>query len=441
MKSWKAISIAILAGACAGLAQAQNAGPNTAGPTRNDYRLHVVQPAEGATITGDALQVVVDTEIPAERDTRQDVNSMPRPDIDVFIDDQYRETMRDERNVVNVEGLKPGPHTIVAPGVEPEPRDHRPEGNPHRDARPAAGSPRREASGRTGARAGLRAAAPAAGAARSRHRRAAAQDGHGGSASRRRWPRPSRGRPGDPASRLVGHSSRCGRDRRGRTVGSGRSRTMRRFLSPGNALTLAGALLLAGPAAHVVTGLRAQAARPPVSTASVHRAHRVHRAADGEAVGRLELPRLGVDLVVFEGVSDSTLRKGPGASSRNVVAGSGRHGGQLRHRGPSRLVLSAPGGCPPGRSGSLPGPVGNFDLSARRIPNRAARGRVRHRAEPGRPAHVDHLLPVHLDRLGPVPARLDGRSDRPRPTGRERSNLATLTGGIPSLIVSRGGRE
>ncbi len=113
MKALRLIAIALLACGAAGFALAQNADQNTAGPTRNDYRLRVVQPAEGATITGNKLQVIVDLEIPAERDVRHDVESMPHPDVDVFVDDMFRETMRDDKNVVNIENIQPGPHEIV----------------------------------------------------------------------------------------------------------------------------------------------------------------------------------------------------------------------------------------------------------------------------------------------------------------------------------------
>ena len=69
--------------ALAGLALGQNADPNSAGPTKNDYRLRVVEPAEGAMIKGDSIQVVVDLrpfpEVGAER---RDVNSMPRPRVE-----------------------------------------------------------------------------------------------------------------------------------------------------------------------------------------------------------------------------------------------------------------------------------------------------------------------------------------------------------------------
>jgi len=112
MKTLRFTAIALLVGAWAGFALAQNV-PYTAGPSRNDYRLRVMQPVEGATITGNQIQIVVDTEIPSERDTRQDINSTPRPDVDVFVDGIYQQTMRDEKNVVNLENVQPGPHTIT----------------------------------------------------------------------------------------------------------------------------------------------------------------------------------------------------------------------------------------------------------------------------------------------------------------------------------------
>lgn len=105
--------ITLVACAVAVFALAQNADPNTAGPTKNDYRLRVIQPVEGASIVGNRLQVVVDTDIPAEKDTPHDVNSMPHPDIDVFVDNVLQGTMRDTNNVINVENVAPGPHKLV----------------------------------------------------------------------------------------------------------------------------------------------------------------------------------------------------------------------------------------------------------------------------------------------------------------------------------------
>jgi hypothetical protein len=113
MSRFKVILSTLTACALAGAVWAQNADPNTAGPTRNDYRLRLVQPLEGASIVGETIQVVVDTEIPAERDTRQDVNSMPRPRIEVFLDELYRGTMTEDRNVMDLDRVSPGPHEIV----------------------------------------------------------------------------------------------------------------------------------------------------------------------------------------------------------------------------------------------------------------------------------------------------------------------------------------
>ena len=72
-----------------------------------------MQPLEGASITGNRVQVVVDIDIPAERDSRHDVNSMPHPFVDVFLDELYQATMKGDENVVNLTNVALGPHTIV----------------------------------------------------------------------------------------------------------------------------------------------------------------------------------------------------------------------------------------------------------------------------------------------------------------------------------------
>ena len=113
MKRLQLILAALLALALTSFALGQSADKNSSGPTKNDYRLRAVEPVEGATITGTTLRVVVDTEIPAERDTARTASSMPRPTVDVFVDDLYRGTIRYENNVLPVENVEPGPHTIV----------------------------------------------------------------------------------------------------------------------------------------------------------------------------------------------------------------------------------------------------------------------------------------------------------------------------------------
>jgi LPXTG-motif cell wall-anchored protein len=97
------------------LAFAQNADPNTAGPTKNDYRLRVVEPAEGATITGGTVRVVVNTTVRQQvgDQEKKDDNTMPRPLVDIFIDDKLQGTLKEENNVLSVDAVTPGAHKLV----------------------------------------------------------------------------------------------------------------------------------------------------------------------------------------------------------------------------------------------------------------------------------------------------------------------------------------
>jgi sortase A len=83
-----------------------------------------------------------------------------------------------------------------------------------------------------------------------------------------------------------------------------------------NLLLVAGALLLVRPAYDHFVGMRAQSrpASAAVSRLSLSTRARppVRARSEGEALGRLEIPRIGMDLEVFEGQSDATLRRGPG---------------------------------------------------------------------------------------------------------------------------------
>ncbi len=113
MNPIRIVGATLVAFALAAFALAQNADKNTAGPTRNDYRLRIIQPLEGASITGTKVQVVVDTEIPGETDTRQDVNSMPRPIVDVFLDERFQGALKGGDNVIELTHVTFGPHTVV----------------------------------------------------------------------------------------------------------------------------------------------------------------------------------------------------------------------------------------------------------------------------------------------------------------------------------------
>lgn len=101
---------------------------------------------------------------------------------------------------------------------------------------------------------------------------------------------------------------------------------MRRLSLAANLLVGAGILFLAGPATRVATGFIAQARGVP-PTSGAPPLLEIRRPAEGASLGRLEFPRLGLDLVVFEGVSDATLRKGPGHLSQSALPGGSDVGG------------------------------------------------------------------------------------------------------------------
>ena len=106
----------VIIGAFAAVALAQNADQNTAGPTRNDYQLGVIEPAEGATITGSSVRVVVNTQVAeqlGDPNGRRDVNSMPRPDVDVFLDGTLKGTLRAQDNVLQIDDVTPGTHKLI----------------------------------------------------------------------------------------------------------------------------------------------------------------------------------------------------------------------------------------------------------------------------------------------------------------------------------------
>jgi sortase A len=83
----------------------------------------------------------------------------------------------------------------------------------------------------------------------------------------------------------------------------------RRLTATANALFALGLVTLSVPAAHYATGLLAQNAEPAIRC---ERPEEPQVVPAGQAWGRIEIPRLGIDLVVFQGIDDATLRKGPG---------------------------------------------------------------------------------------------------------------------------------
>jgi len=104
-------------GVFAAVALGQNADKNTAAPTRNDYMLGAIEPADGTTVTGSTLTVVVNTEVREQladpENPRRDVNSMPRADVDVFLDGTREGTLHADNKTLQIENISPGPHKLV----------------------------------------------------------------------------------------------------------------------------------------------------------------------------------------------------------------------------------------------------------------------------------------------------------------------------------------
>jgi LPXTG-motif cell wall-anchored protein len=105
---------ALVMGVMASVLCAQQADKNTAGPTKNDYRLRVVEPREGSIVTGSSLQVTVDTRVPPEvGGDRKDSNSMPTPRVSIYIDNEVKGTLTDTQNTITIDNVVPGDHKLV----------------------------------------------------------------------------------------------------------------------------------------------------------------------------------------------------------------------------------------------------------------------------------------------------------------------------------------
>jgi hypothetical protein len=116
----KTIRIAMLvlaAGAFAGLAVAQNADLNTAGPTANTLQLKLTEPLEGATITGSQVRVGLSYNHAAfgvGQGTKFGEANFPLPIFEVYLDNTLKQTLKGtEANVAFIENVPPGSHKIA----------------------------------------------------------------------------------------------------------------------------------------------------------------------------------------------------------------------------------------------------------------------------------------------------------------------------------------
>lgn len=96
---------------------AQNADQNTAGPSRNQLKLRLTEPREGAEISGSTIRVTVDynkTSFGEGQGTKFGEKNFPMPSFDVYIDNTLKQTLRGgESNVAVINDIPSGKHKIV----------------------------------------------------------------------------------------------------------------------------------------------------------------------------------------------------------------------------------------------------------------------------------------------------------------------------------------
>jgi LPXTG-motif cell wall-anchored protein len=107
--------------ATAGMVVAQNADQNTGGPTKNTLQLRLIEPAEGATITGNSVRVTVDynhKSFGADQGTRFGDSNFPQARFDVYLDNSLKTSLKGtESNTVTIDSVPAGTHKIAVVAI------------------------------------------------------------------------------------------------------------------------------------------------------------------------------------------------------------------------------------------------------------------------------------------------------------------------------------
>lgn len=106
-----ALSLLFLLGA--GNALAQNADPNSGGPTKNDYRLRVVEPLDGATITGSTVRVTVANALPQSLSGTSRTSDMPNPTYRIYLGNTLKGQLKRDENVLTIDNVSVGDQKLV----------------------------------------------------------------------------------------------------------------------------------------------------------------------------------------------------------------------------------------------------------------------------------------------------------------------------------------
>ena len=109
--------VALALFAVAGMVVAQNADQNSGGPTKNTLKLRLVEPLEGASITGSSVRVAVDynhTVFGTGQGTKFGEANFPQPRFDVYLDNTLKITLKGtESNTTVIDNVPAGTHKVV----------------------------------------------------------------------------------------------------------------------------------------------------------------------------------------------------------------------------------------------------------------------------------------------------------------------------------------
>jgi sortase A len=110
--------------------------------------------------------------------------------------------------------------------------------------------------------------------------------------------------------------------------------------------------------------VRAESARAEARTIELAAARFRHTAKEGQAIGRIIVPRLGLNMVVVNGTDDATLERGPGRDLRTFMPGEDRLVYIAGHRTTFLAPFSHIDAIRPGDPIKLEMPYGTFAYRA-----------------------------------------------------------------------------
>ena len=105
------VAMSLLLGA--GLAFGQNADNKSAGPTKNTFRLRVIEPVEGGTVVGTTVRVTVSNEVPQPTQEARGTNNMPNPSFRIYLGNTLKGEIKRDENVLTIDNVPAGSQKLV----------------------------------------------------------------------------------------------------------------------------------------------------------------------------------------------------------------------------------------------------------------------------------------------------------------------------------------